>query len=148
MLRAIKALCGRLRALRSNRYGRFALYVSASSLTTTAMLALYWVEVSVLDQNRYAVRPFNWPISTALSFAINLWVFGERKPAKKTSAIRWTILAAGISGLNFGLFWSLTQASLPYIQAQLITIVVIGLPHYLVSNTKKVFVPEEEVRST
>jgi putative flippase GtrA len=138
------AACCWSRIIFRDHIKRLLLFAAAGLLTTALGLGLYYVEVSLLDINKYAVRPVNWPLMTLISFLVNLLIFGSRRVSKKRSGIRWFIVAVGCSGCSFSVFTLLNaSAGVQYLLAQVITGAIVGIPHYAVTHLK-VFQEEPE----
>ncbi|MBI2592235.1 hypothetical protein HYW36_02040 [Candidatus Saccharibacteria bacterium] len=131
---------GWLRSLFCSHLKRLLLFAAAGVPLTAIGLGLYYVEVSHLDANKFAVRPVNWVVLTGLGFMLNWLIWRERRSPKCLSGVKFYLVAVVCSGLSFSLFVLLTlTADLQYLLAQVVTGATVGLPHYII-NDKGVFI--------
>ncbi len=114
---------------------RLVKYTAAAIPLTVVGLLIYWIEVSVFDANKLAVRPFNWVLTTSIGFAINWAIWRERRSPKYSSGVKFYAVAVLCSVCSFSLFALLSfDLGLQYLLAQVVAGVAVGLPHYLVNN--------------
>jgi len=123
---------GWLKTVLQCRQVRFA---AAGTPLTGLGLGIYYIEVSHLDANKFAVRPINWVALTGLGYLLNWLIWRERRSSKGASGLKFYLAALACSGCSFSLFtWLTLHVGLQYMLAQVITAVAIGLPHYVVTD--------------
>lgn len=124
-----------LQALLQEHFWRWTKYTLAAGLLFGLGSVLLYVEVHHLDLNRLHAHWWNTPIMIPLGFALNWYIWRERKTPWASGITRYALVTAVTITCSQSLYTLLAGAfNVQYLQASTMAALAVGIPHYIANN--------------